>query len=191
MSLPEAAAWEAIVERTARPLAHREFLGGRSPNPPDLEADPRNLFSLPYVECIEAIADRLFPEKSVTLPDGTARMLRASDARIDRYVLFRATWTPDFAKTLQLALRDLNEACIEREGTHFARLSSQQQDAVLSLLEREELSDTEWRVLRSQRDAFRAVYDAVCEGFFGEPGYGGNLEGIGWFYSNFKSSDVS
>lgn len=186
MGASDTTAWEAIVGMSTRPRAHRVYPEGRSPDPPVLDGDPRNLFSLPYVECIEAIADRLFPEKSVTLADGTMRLLRASDARIDRYVLFRATWTPAFAKTLQLALRDFNEACIEREGAHFARLSVQQQDTVLVILESGKFADTEWRVLRSQLDAFKAIYDAVCEGFFGEPGYGGNLGGIGWFYSNFK-----
>jgi hypothetical protein len=186
MSENEPVAWEIIVGGTTRPLSHRVFPTGRSPDLPDLKADPRNLFSLPYVECIEAIADRLFPEKNVTTADGTVRLLRASDARIDRYVLFRATWAPTFATTLQLALRDFNEACIEREGVHFARLSDQQQDAVLAILESGTFADAEWRVLRSQRDAFRAIYDAVCEGFFAEPGYGGNRGGIGWLYSNFK-----
>ncbi|TIL65616.1 gluconate 2-dehydrogenase subunit 3 family protein [Mesorhizobium sp.] len=181
-----ASLWESVVANAARPPFHRDLPAGPSPDAPDLAPDPRNLFSLPYMACVEALADRLFLEKVVTLDDGSMRQLRAADARIDRYVLFRATWTPAFGERLHLALRDFNAACIEREGSHFANLSASTQDALLAALEKGDFSQSEWSVLHSQRDAFRTIYDAVCEGLFGEPGYGGNHGGIGWYYSNFK-----
>lgn len=164
---------------------HRPFPPGRHPDPPDLGIDPRNLFTLPYMELIEAIAERLFPANTISSADGSKHQIRASSARIYRYVLFRAAWTQGYGARLQLALRDFSLACKTREADHFANLPETKQDTLLSALEDGSFTSPEWPVLRDQRDAFRTIYEAVSEGFFAEPGYGGNCNGTGWYYSNF------
>jgi hypothetical protein len=181
---------EATVEETSDVVGHvrrfhRPMPPGLYPDPPDLDTNPLNLFTLPYMELIESIADRLFPENSVIGSDGKAHSLKASAARIDRYILFRAAWSRQFGERLQLALRDFSAAVMARHRAHFAALPQSDQIALLEVLEGEDFTVDEWVVLRTQRDAFSTIYDAVCEGFFGEPGYGGNFGELGWYYSNF------
>lgn len=162
------------------PSYHRPLPKNNPPDEPALTIDPRNLFTLPYVQLIEAISLRLFPPNATI--SGTPNPL---DSRIDRYILFKATWIPKFGVDLQIALRDFAASVRTRESSHFAPLADDKKDALLHALEDGSFSNSEWSVLRSQSAAFKTIFDAICEGFFSEPGYGGNYLGQGWAYSNF------
>ena len=50
---------------------HRPVNVGRFPDPPDLGEKPLNLFTLPCVQLLEAITDRLFPLNTLQGPSGT------------------------------------------------------------------------------------------------------------------------
>lgn len=166
----------------SRPASH-----GPLGDPPDLSEDPRNLYTLPYMVLLEAIADCLFPPNRVVAKDGREYELHASAARVDRFVLFRAAWEPSFGIRLQLALRDFTDACINEHGNHghFVLLSTERQTALLTELERGEIPPEHWSASRGQRQTHSVLYDAVSSGLFAEPGYGGNHNGLGWYYSNF------
>ena len=163
---------------------HRPLPSGLYPDPPDLGEKPINLFTLPYVELIDALANTLFPPRRVVV-GGRERTMNARDARIDRYVMFRAAWQPDFGVRLQLSLRDLAEFCSRCERTHFAKLPPARQQAILEMLEVDQLPGWSGIGQRSAKRCFDIIYDAITEGLLGEPGYGGNDRGIGWQYSNF------
>lgn len=164
---------------------HRPLPKGRYPDPPDLGENPLNLFTLPYVQLIETLSDVLYPPNEVTDATGRPHVVRASEARIDRYVLFRSAWEPSFGARVQLALRDLAAAADARHGRHFSNLDPADQARLLSDLEADRLTPHEWMSPRGQREQFAILFQTVTDGFFGEPGYGGNHEGRGWYYSNF------
>jgi hypothetical protein len=164
---------------------HRPLPKGRFPDPPDLGEKPLNLFSLPYVQLIEALSDVLYPPNTVTDRLGGQHLVRASDARVDRYVLFRSAWDPGFGARVQLALRDLAAAADARHSDHFANLDEASQARLLIDLEAGKLTQAEWLSPREQKDQFALLFQTVTDGFFGEPGYGGNHEGRGWYYANF------
>lgn len=155
---------------------------------PDLAENPLNLFTLPYSELIEALADTLFPPNQVTSRNGRQHLLKASDARVDRHVHFRAAWQPPFGAKVQLALRDLTDACVRRHaGRHFAVLTEPERAAILTELQKGALPPSHWATLRPQAEAFATIHDAVSCGLIAEPGYGGNAHGIGWFYTRFMT----
>lgn len=155
---------------------------------PDLGEQSLNLFTLPYVQLVEALADIFYPPNSVMTSRGP-RLIRASNARVDRYILFRAAWQPEWGKALQLALRDLSAACLARHSLPFVKLDDAKRNELVSLLEKGGLASTEWLAPRPQRSAFSLLKDAVMGGLMAEPGYGGNAGGLGWAYTNFYRLD--
>lgn len=163
---------------------HRPATLGLYLDQPVIEEDPLYLFTLPYMQLIGVLADVLFPPRKCVREKGD-EVIRASDARVDRYVLFRSAWQPDFGMQVQLALLDLTEFCIRQETSHFATLSLERQTEILEGLETGELRNWTGVGNRSATRCFEVIYGAVIEGFFGEPGYGGNDHGLGWHYSNF------
>lgn len=164
---------------------HRPVPQGQFLNTPDLSENPLNLFTLPYVELIEALADSFFPPNTVVDGSGGTHVLHASAARVDRYILFRAAWEPPFGIEIQLALRDVAAACVARHKKGFVDLSATERRFLLEDLEKEALSSTEWPQARPQDRAFRLIQRALVEGFLGDPGYGGNQNGMGWYYTHF------
>lgn len=155
---------------------------------PDLAENPLNLFTLPYSELIETLADTLYPPNQIESHNGRQRLLRASEARIDRHIHFRAAWQPPFGIRTQLALRDLTDACLKRyKGRHFAVLPEHKRVDVLTVLQKGALPTSQWGTLRPQAEAFAAIHEAISCGLMAEPGYGGNAQGIGWFYTRFMT----
>lgn len=174
--------------RTQTQEFHRPIVDGPTLDPPDLEENPLNLYTLPYMELVESVAECFYPPNEVTATDGRKYLLKVSDARVDRYILFRAAWEEPFRRELQLALRDLTEACLLRlGGKHFAHLSTTEQTDILTTLEEGKFSNSEWTVNRSQKQAFKTIFEAVSCGLMADPGYGGNHRGIGWYYTNFMT----
>jgi len=166
---------------------HRPYTADK----PESQADIRMLHTLPYCDLFEAIAEVLFPENEITLNNGTKTKIKARDIRADRYLLFRATWDPVFGTNLQLALMDLTDSCVNlHSGQHFVQLTSTKRAEFIELLSQGKLNP--WQSLRrnvdpatDQRVLFDTIYKAITGGLFGEPGYGGNYRGIGWYYCNF------
>ncbi|WP_169054461.1 gluconate 2-dehydrogenase subunit 3 family protein [Nitratireductor sp. XY-223] len=145
----------------------------------------RYLFSMPFIGLIDAIADTLFPPNTVKSLKGADHTIVASDAMVHRYILFRATWQPDWGKDIHTALRLFSSVCDLHFGSIFPLLTEAQQKEALSMLEDRKYSDTDWNSKVDQRRAFNQIREGVAEGLFAEPGYGGNFNGLGWYYSNF------
>ena len=155
---------------------------------PNLEENPLLLFTLAYSELIEALADTLFPPNEVRDSRGVRHLLSASSSRIDRHIHFRAAWQPPFGIRIQLALRDLTEACTKRfDGRHFALVKKSDQIEILTELQKGSLPSSQWATTRPQVDAFSSIYEAVSCGLLADPGYGGNAHAVGWFYTRFMT----
>lgn len=151
---------------------------------PSLEANHLNLYSLPFVQALESIALVLFPPNR---PAAAECIISPLDARVDRYILFRAAWQPEeFGKPLHASLRSFFHAIQAiHAGVPFPSLSPLQQEGLIERLQNGEIPDDSWPDGPSQQDVFNTIYNAISEGFFADPGYGGNLDGLGWVYSNF------
>ncbi len=176
------------IEPSARSYSRRTVKGVHR-DPPVLSENHLNLFTLPYAQLIAALAECLFPPNSVADTTGKTQVIRASDSQIERYIYFRTAWQPEFGVPLQLALRDLTEACLNGTNgkSHFVLLDDVQKSNLLGNLQAGTIAATHWRVRRNQASAFMAIYRAIAEGFFADPGYGGNVNGSGWCYSGFMT----
>lgn len=168
---------------------HRPYIADR----PEINEDPKLLHTLAYCDLIEAIAEVLFPENELKRKDGSTVVIKARDVRGDRYVLFRATWDPVFGSNLQLALMDFTTECEAiNHGKHFVLLDAATRLTFMESLSRGNL--TPWTSARrnadpvlDQKALFEILYRAITGALFGEPGYGGNYRGLGWYYANFNS----
>ena len=164
---------------------HRELSNVSGIDVPSQVDDARYLFSMPFIGMIDAVADILFPPNTVKSAKGVNHVIAASDAMVHRYILFRATWQPDWGKDVHTALRLFSNVCDKHFGSSFPLLPEAKQIESLSMLEDRKFSNTDWSSVVDQRRAFNQIREAIAEGLFAEPGYGGNLDGLGWYYSNF------
>ena len=177
----------AVLNAPPQRSYHRRLQNAFAIDPPSIEDDTRYLFSMPFVSLIDGIADVLFPPNTVKSVKGNKHEIIASDAAIHRYILFRAAWQPSWGEDIHTALRLFSIACEGHFGTTFLLLTSAQKNEALSLLEDRQYDAEHWTSAIDQRRAFNQIREAVAEGFFAEPGYGGNRGGLGWYYSNFMT----
>src|SRR5215212_9939176 len=83
----------------------------------------------------------------------------------------------DKANAYRLGLAALDLAARRRSGMPFAECSAENQDALLTDLERGVLPN--FRV-PPQRDFFEMLRAHLQEGLFADPAYGGNRDKLGW-----------
>lgn len=76
----------------------------------------------------------------------------------------------------RLAIEKVNELCWSRHDARFDRLTSEQQDTLLSEMERGDLPVED----APQREFFAMLHANTLEGFFSDPIYGGNRDKVGW-----------
>lgn len=172
------------VPKVQKPY-HRKLKNSYAADSPSTETDPRYLFSLPFVELIDGVADILFPPNTIVSSKGVTYTIVASNAAIHRYVLFRAVWQKDWGVDIHEALRLFAMASERHFEKAFLLLETRSKKEALSMLEDREYDHNIWNSELDQRSAFNTIHSAVKEGFFSEPGYGGNRGGLGWYYSNF------
>lgn len=151
---------------------------------PSLTEDRRNLFTRAYVDLIEAIATELFPDTQIET-DKNTYTLSAASARVDRYILFRTIWDDSFGNKFQKYLLYLSISCMDNNNEkHFVQLTAEERCKFLTALQETKLAV--WRFEDvGQKEIFSEVFDAISDGMFADPGYGGNYRGIGWYYSRF------
>jgi hypothetical protein len=160
-------------------------------DPPDTGTDVRSIHSLPYCDLIEAITEILFPENTVKTDQGEAVVIKTRDVRVDRYILFRAVWESDFAATMQRSLADFTDMCRANwTDRHFVLLTAMEQQSFLDMISKGTCPVWTSRARSSnaaedQTRLFAFLHTTITGGMLGEPGYGGNYRGIGWYYSNF------
>lgn len=87
---------------------------------------------------------------------------------------WQSRYTP--AEMYRVAIAKIDLHCERLHGRPFALLAPDTQDAVLHALERDEIPLEGVRAGRF----FALLWKNVQEGFFADPGYGGNRDRIGW-----------
>jgi hypothetical protein len=133
------------------------------------------MLSDPQIETLQAVVNRIIPPDD--WPGGW-------EAGVGDY-LFRQ-FEHDLkgaVETYQHGLASL-EAEAQAVYTHaFAQLSEAQQDALLMQIERGEVQ-TDWQIVPA---AFITMLAHHCaEGFYADPGNGGNRDGIAWQMIGFE-----
>jgi len=98
---------------------------------------------------------------------------------------YQLAFTP--AEMFRLGFAKLDESARKAHGVAFADLAVQQQDELLALAEQGKLDFGEL----PSAVFFGALLDAVMEGFFSDPIYGGNREKIGWKLVGFPGVHAS
>lgn len=148
---------------------------------------------------VEAIAERLIP--------GDELGPGARDAGVATYIdRALAGFSRDLQLVYRLGLRELADHCSARYGAPFADLDAATQDEVVrrwlgpespppdddtreDLLSPGRLAGSE-DVPESPRltRLFAVIREHAVEGFFCDPGYGGNRDAVGWRLVNFPGA---
>ncbi len=85
-------------------------------------------------------------------------------------------------ETYRTGLDALHRECMAHFAQNFADLAPPQQDIVLSRIERSEVS-TSWLV--EPKQFFRLVTQHCAEGYYSDPGNGGNPQMASWKMTGF------
>jgi gluconate 2-dehydrogenase gamma chain len=116
---------------------------------------------------VDAVAARIFPTTDTPGAVEAGAVFYIDRALAGPY----APWLSRYGR----GLRALNRYAKKQFGKSFEKLTSEQQDSVLGDLEAGKITE-----LRNGSEFFELLRAHVLEGVFGEPGYGGNREMIGW-----------
>jgi hypothetical protein len=127
--------------------------------------------SLPLAT-LRALLDRLIPADD--FPGALA-------AGVEHYILgqWRGDCAPESAALLA-GLRQLDaEAAARRVGANFPALAPTEQDALLAELEAGRPA-TSWPTENSAATFFARMVELAHEGYYADPGNGGNLDAASW-----------
>ena len=126
-------------------------------------------------ETLYAVMDRIVPQDDYPA---------AHEAGVGHYLecQFRKDLASSVA-TYQVGLVALDSEADARHGTTFADLTEEQQDALLHDLEAGKVV-TDWQT--PPRQFLETLVNHVSEGYYADPGNGGNYHGISWQMIGFQ-----
>jgi len=147
-------------------------LVAKAAGPP--EREQLEFFTADQAEAVDAFVSRLIP----TDASGPG----AAEARVARYIdRALAGELRDLGSSYSSNLAALDSYSRSRFGAAFADLRADQQDAVLTSLERNEAPG----FTPNSAAFFNTVREHALQGMFGDPVHGGNAEFIGWDLVDF------
>lgn len=147
-------------------------LAAEAAGPPQREQ--LEFFTADQADAVDAFASRLIP----TDANGPG----ASEARVARYIdRALAGELRDLGSSYSANLAALDSYSRSRFNAAFADLRADQQDAVLTSLERNEPSG----FTPNAAGFFNTVREHALQGMFGDPVHGGNAEFVGWDLVDF------
>jgi gluconate 2-dehydrogenase gamma chain len=120
------------------------------------------------------MVDRIIPEDDYP---------GAWDAGVGTFIERLITEEEGLEQPYMLGLVSVNEEALAFFGMPFTALSAADQDAILKRIEMDTLL-TEWTFDAQQ--FFRTVINHTMEGYYADPGNGGNLNGIAWKMVGFE-----
>lgn len=125
-------------------------------------------------ETLRAAVDRILPADD--FPGGW-------EAGVGDYFAHLLTREPPFLFPAQQGLDALEGEAQATEGAAFAALSPDAQDALLARIEAGDVR-TDWPLLAA--DFFRRLVSQAMEGYYADPGNGGNKDGVAWRMVGFR-----
>ena len=117
-------------------------------------------------ETLHAAVDRVIPADD--WPSGW-------EAGVGDYLALLWTREPQFLPVYQQGLEALDTAATATEGAAFAALTNDRQDAVLARAE-----------IGADAAFFRLLVQQTMEGYYADPGNGGNKNGAAWEMIGFR-----
>lgn len=139
-----------------------------------IESSLNTLFSPEQVATLRSALDRIIPA------DGYPS---AWDAGVGDYLSRQlASDLSDLLDSYRTGIDCLERESVARFGAGFAALDSSRQDELLAILERGEVVSS-WPISPSQFVEMLARHAA--EGFYGDPGSGGNRDCVSWTMVGF------
>ena len=176
------------------------WISGTSPSPRGF--DGARFFTAAERRCMDALVGRLIPTddlgpgaREAGVVDFIDNQLAGSFGRGERWYMkgpfadglktqgYQGEHPP--AGLYRTAIAALDDHCRERfEGRTFAELQEDDQDAILSEIEDEELDFDGV----SAAAFFAMLQDNTVEGFFCDPIYGGNRDMVGWRLVGFPGA---
>jgi len=132
------------------------------------------LLSEPQAGTLRAAVDRIIPADDV--PGGW-------EAGVGDYFAHLLTREPQFLFPARQGLDALDAEARATEGDAFASLAPDIQDAVLARVEAGDVR-AEWP--QPAPDFFRRLVSQAMEGFYADPGNGGNRDGVAWRMIGFR-----
>ena len=133
------------------------------------------MLTQPQQTTLRALVDRLIPADDY--PGGW-------DAGVGDYLdrQFRGD-LGDFVQTYRAGLDALDAEARATSGMGLAEMDPAAQDDLLGRVERGEVA-TDWRI--DPVEFFRAAAEHAAEGYYGDPGNGGNRDGVSWRMIGFE-----
>ncbi len=132
------------------------------------------LLSARQAETLRAALDRIIPADD--FPGGW-------EAGVGDYFAHLLTREPRFLFPTQQGLDALDAEARATEGAAFAALAPDRQDALLSRVEAGDVR-ADWPL--PAPDFFRRLVSQAMEGFYADPGNGGNKDGVAWRMIGFR-----
>jgi len=125
---------------------------------------------------LRAAADRIVP------PDETCG---AAEAGAAEFILRLLNNELSGQRAIYLeGLDGIEREAQARHGRSFASLAPAEQDAVLAAIE-EDNPKTAWAI--SPRNFFQMLVEHVLEGFYADPGNGGNRDAVSWKMIGYRA----
>ena len=115
----------------------------------------------PQTQTLQAAADRIIPADDYP---------SAWDAGAGEFFRRLFAREPRFLPVYQAGLEALEAEALQEAGASFAALDTDRQDALLRRFE----------AAKGSAAFFRLLVEQTLEGYYADPGSGGNLNGIGW-----------
>ncbi|HVN21883.1 MAG TPA: gluconate 2-dehydrogenase subunit 3 family protein [Dongiaceae bacterium] len=132
---------------------------------------PWRFFTLDEARTLAAMVDQIVP------PDQDAGAVWAG---VINYIDLQLCGPYEsLQKTYRQGLAAVDQSSQARYKKPFADLESNDQIAMLHLLEDGQDSGAAWKQI-SSREFFDTVVDHTMQGFYGDPRHGGNREGVSW-----------
>jgi len=135
---------------------------------PPLNRPLSELLDTRQAETLRAAVDRIIPADDA--PGGW-------EAGVGDYFAHLLTRESRFLSPTRLGLDALDSEARAPQGSSFAALTPDVQDALLARVEAGDVR-TDWPF--DAADFFRRLVSQAMEGFYADPGNGGNKDGAGW-----------
>lgn len=119
-------------------------------------------------ETLRAAVDRIIPADDY--PSGW-------EAGVGDFLALLLTREPHFLPRYEQGLDALDAAAQRVENAPFAELSPERQDTLLSQIEASESEESHF---------FRLLVQQAMEGYYADPGNGGNKDGVAWKMIGFQ-----
>ncbi len=135
------------------------------------------MFDSQQLKCLRALLDVIIPEDDFP---------GAWEAGVGDYL--RRQLAGDLAKLLpayQTWLANLDDEARAVYGADFAGINPQQQAALLSRIEQGAV-EAVWQI--EPAPFFREIVEHCAEGYYSDPGNGGNRDGVAWRMIGFEVS---